>query len=232
MAALITYGTGGGTFADDPPPSLFPRLRDYSGDDAYRYIMERLASMIGYERNDYGQLEKVRDSQLFITDILRGPDYTRDTVGLSLHARVLDPQTNTHRATEDQDHDLLHAVRAHKIKVRCIPGRSDSVKFKRGVVPDPRPKMLAQARGHGIGLDSTGQGDVSFQKFVPKMVDQWVDYQATEAELPLLDAWVCLRQGGKFCRVADSSRLQERYWLFEEVPPEPEVKRAPIKRGN
>jgi hypothetical protein len=210
----ITYGTGGGTWSSEPPPILFPLLDNFVGDDQYRYIMERLAELAGYTRTDGGVLERTAPSTLFLTDILRGPSKVRDAVGLTLHGRVVDPMSRTHRSTEDQDFELTQAVRGTTIKVRCVQGRADTVRFKRGVVNDPRGKQLGQQYQQGVSLDGT-----SFSPKIPRRVDQWIDYQAKEADLPILDAFICLSRNGVLCRRADSVRLQERYWLFEEIRP-------------
>ena len=220
MMPHITYGHGGGAWESEPPPILFPLAKDYTGDDLYRYVMERLAEMAGYTRDEMGALTRTKPSTLFLTDIFRGPSHIRDTVGLTLHGRVLDPLTRTHRSTEDQDMELMQAVRGITAKVRCVQGRADSVRFKRGVVNDPRGRVLGSQYKQGIGVDGA-----TYAGKVPKRVDQWVDYQTKEADLPILDAWICLGQSGAHCRAADSMRLQERLWLFEEVRPEPKAEK-------
>lgn len=199
---LVTYGQSAGEDLGTAE-LLFRHVRRYAGDDRHAYVMAELEAMI-----DAGTL--------YLTDIFRQPSAVHDAVGLALRGLVRDPETLTERPAEIVNEDQRHKVLTHRVRLRCISGRADTIRFKAAVVRAPAaPLGGTRALGHSEG------GDPVFSPKVRPMVDKWVDYQKPEADLPLPEAWVALGRHGAHCRYADSQRLQSRYWLFEEVRPQP-----------
>jgi hypothetical protein len=197
----IILGHGGGE-PDYIPPTLFAHLRSVpAGELQKQYILDEMVEMI-------------RAGKMSVTDMLAQPGHVRDLVGMSLHNIVIDPDTHTQTTSQVP---LPTEVSSYLVKVRVIPGRAETIKYKSAVIKDPRG-----AKTRGSTAISTDGG--RWNTTLAKNVDKWVDYDSTEAEIPLPEAWVCLSQYGRNCRSAKSLRLQMIYWKFEEVlaPSEPE----------
>jgi hypothetical protein len=210
----ISYGTGGGA---DPyiPPNLFPEFYRLSSDrDAQRhYLIDIMEGM-------------AKKRELLITDLLSQPSRIRDKIGRIMKNVTIDPEGRTERPCTEQ---LPQELAYYKVKIRCIPDRgSGTVKFKRGVVKDPRLRYVGGRVGRA-GMPVRGVGtDGAYQTSIRPNVDERVDYGTKEVDLDLPEAWICMSQHGKNCRKAASLNAQNRYWLYEEVPP----KRGPGRPPN
>jgi hypothetical protein len=192
----ITYGTGYGE-ERYVAPVLLPDIRRYQGDLQFRYISDELENLKS-------------DGKLFLTDLLAQPSYTRDMVGLALTGQTIDPQSMKHTMASEP---MSSSVMSHRVKVRVSksnPNPPDTIAYKRAVVQEP----VTRFAGPKLGVSTDGE---KYMQRIVKNTNKYVDMMATEAEMPILDAWVCLSQHGRHCRAAKSTRLQSRYWLYEEA---------------
>lgn len=88
------------------------------------------------------------------------------------------------------------------IKIRSLSG--NSFKWKVGLVPYETIKSR-QGRASGDGKKET------------RVKERWAISDSSEIELPLPDAWLCLRQIGKYCNKRKTKESQARYWKVEEA---------------
>lgn len=204
----IIYGEGGSE-QEYTPPRLFPQLPFLYGEERMEYIHDEICRMI-------------EEGTLSITAMLAQPALVRDSVGLALKNQYKCHRTNTHKPSTGQ---LPPEIAGYLVKVRCC-GAAKTVKYKSRVVERTRLARFIAGRSQlGIGT-ADADGNPDFGEKIAPAVPVWIDYESKEAEIPLPEAWVCMSQHGKYCRPAKSTRLQERYWLYEEVLPE-QQKRGP-----
>ena len=152
-------------------------------------------------------------SDLCVTDMLAQPSKIRNLVGRIIFGIDINPDSFRE---ERAPRDLHPEVMAHPVRIKCIEGRAEHVKFKRGVVNDPRGAgpSLINSQGRPIGTSSSDNQN-SIKRLVGK-VDERFDFKTNDVVLGLKDAWICLSQHGEYCRAA-RGRLVNKYWLYQEV---------------
>jgi hypothetical protein len=195
------------------PPVLFPEIGKFRASPASQrlYVLEMIEHIAGVREGE-GELV---DPKLCVTDMLAQPSKIRNLCGRIIFGIDLNPGTmREERATKDLDPRVM----GYPVSIKCITGRSGTIKFKRGVVDDPRgvgANKIVNAAGRAMGV-STDENPNSRQMKLVRKVDEVVDYNASEAVLGLKDAWICLSQSGEYCRRA-RGRTVKRYWKFQEV---------------
>jgi hypothetical protein len=151
-------------------------------------------------------IELAREGKLSITDILNQDKRLWQVAGAIILGHTY--QSWETRIPITDTSSIPMELRNYTVKIRTINGH-DKIRWKIGMVESDR-----EVRG-------SKPENPTYQ-----MIDQWANIDGNEAELFLSDAWMCLRQFGKFCKVANSASQRKRYWKYEEIPPTEEKPKA------
>lgn len=205
MEPKITYG--GEELAEYLPPVLFPEIGTYRDSGQQRlYVLQMIDDMA--ERKD-----------LCVTDMLAQPAKIRNLCGRIIFGIDINPDS---MREERAERDLAPETMAYRVRVECISnpetirlGRvPKTVRFKRGVVNDPRAvglSLVGNSSGKQVHRGMGPDNDVSWSSRVVRKIDENVDYGEPRAVLLLRDAWICLSKNGEYC----TSRRQQ--WLYREI---------------
>lgn len=206
MEPKITYG--GEALAEYLPPVLFPEIGTYRDSGQQRlYVLQMIDDMAA--RKD-----------LCVTDMLAQPAKIRNLCGRIIFGIDINPDS---MREERAERDLAPETMAYRVRLECITDNPETirlkrvpktVRFKRGVVNDPRThgmSLIGGATGKTLSRGMGPDNAVSWSSRVVRKVDENVDYGEARATLPLRDAWICLSKNGEYC----TSRRQQ--WLYREI---------------
>jgi hypothetical protein len=174
--------------------------------------------------------EACKEGAFVLSVALQHPEPLRTLVGDVILGYEVDNKGNQQRGIDPPD-----AVRDYRVRVRSLEREKiDGEVFderQRRMVPHvvkdrpnvgfklpavPADEALSKNEAKNVFL----AGEFGFLSHAsePQMVPQYEDTGSPDVVLPLKKAIWALRQNGKHVKRAKSKRLQDTYWLYEEVP--------------
>jgi hypothetical protein len=139
-----------------------------------------------------------RNDALFLTDLMNlGGDIVRISHEIIMGVRV-DMDAGGHHVRAD----IPSEINRFKPHIKSMNGKP--MEWKGG-------REVARQYSPGYGKHGTKPQDI--------YEDYWYGTETGEDDFIIQDAWFALKQAGKFCALAPSSRIQGKKWRMEEIPP-------------
>jgi hypothetical protein len=142
-------------------------------------------------------VELARSGSLFLTHIFNQPPEIVEIAGNVIHGVGIDSENKFVPRIE-----VPLDLEAARVRIRGING--NLVGWERSQVEGEPLKQTERTKATGDYF---------------RVQSERVETDQGEVELPLMSAWLCLKESGKYVRRAKSADQQQRYWKCEEVPP-------------
>lgn len=194
-----------------PPSRIFPEFDSYPSRHAQRsYVLRVLVDL-------------AKTGVLYLTDCLAQPEPIRSFVCECILGHAVGPD-NTQRAGEFVPQELLD----YRVRVVSIPHMAqvdeempDGSTRSRYVEKKDQPIHFpfgVEVLDEGMTYAAAKQTRDAFAN-VQQWRKRWIDTGSTDVQLPLQQAFWCLREYGENVKRARSRRLQRIAWRVREVRP-------------
>lgn len=186
----------------------FKIVRPLGRSDTYSVpeLFPQIHRYVGPRRRQYVEetmVELAKAGTLCVTDLMNQAQPVADLAGqVILGQEIIDHKQKLGKRVPRE-------LSTYQVRVRSLNG--ETVKWCRDMVPGAPIQ-----KGRAEYYDGQDKPLAAY-----RVMEEWVDTEQCDVMLDLPDAWLCLRQTGKFCRRCPREARQAKEWKCEEVRPEP-----------